>query len=193
MKRFIHLLTGFFLLQRFQVYALMLLLVFSLSSCFQKFYNTNTVSRTDPATLQKFQMEKKLFIVHTPDGPFALSNVIVDKEMISGDKGTLDPQFEKYLMPKSEGTNRLQMSKSGTVLNEVHLYTNSEFNGNGKVNLGINDIFRMDAYSFDKAATKKSRVISIVALTAIPVAAITTVALMASNWGSGPIILNIHD
>ncbi len=87
MKKFTDFLKDFFLLQRFQIYALMFLLVFSLSSCFQKFYNTNTVSKTDPATLEKLQAENKLFIVHTPDGPFALKNVKVSSEIINGRQG----------------------------------------------------------------------------------------------------------
>jgi hypothetical protein len=180
MKKFTGFLREFFLLQRFQVYVLMFLLVFSLSSCFQKYYNTNTAVKTDPATLEKFRSENKLFIVHTPEGPFALKNVTVSGDMIYGDKAPLNSSYDKYLNPESEGSNHLQMSKSDVVLNQVHLYTNSEFSGSGKVDLKIADIFRTDAYGFDKNATKKSSVASVVGIV-VTTGAVIGVSALAAN------------
>jgi len=180
MKKFTDLLKEFLLLQRFQIYVLMFMLVFSLSSCFQKYYNTNTAAKTDPATLEKFRSENKLFIVHTPDGAFALKNITVNAEMISGDKAPLNSSYDKYLNPESEGANHLQMSKSDVVLNQVHLYTNSEFSGSGKVDLKITDIFRTDAYGFDKVATKKSSVGSVVGIV-VTTGAVIGVAALAAN------------
>jgi hypothetical protein len=195
MKKFTHFLTEFFLLQRFQVYILMFLLVFSLSSCFQKFYNTNTAGKTDSAMLEKFRSENKLFIVHTPEGPFALKNVTVNAEIISGEKAPIDPAYAKYLTPKKEGTNHLQMSKSDVVLNEVHLYTNLQFNSAGKVNLGINEIFRTDAYGFDKEATKNSRVTGIIGITVGTAAIVGAAALVASGLNDSfhGITFSLHD
>ena len=181
-----------FLLQRFQIYALLFLLVFTLSSCFQKYYNTNTVGKTDPGTLEKLQAEHKSFIVHTPDTSFALKNVTIDQEIISGNQTTLDPQYEKYLVAKTEGANRLRMKESGIILNEVHLYTNSEFSGKEKVNLAVNQIFRMDVYGFDHAATKKSRAFSIIGIAVVPVTAIAILAVMFSSWDSQPTMVNWH-
>ncbi len=181
MKTLTHLLKEFFLLQRFQVQALLFLLMFSLTSCFQKFYKTNTVTTTDSATLHKLVDENKSFIVHTPEGPFAVKNAIVSTDVFSGDKEALNPAYDKYLNPLPNDPNHLSMKKSGVVLNEVHLYTRSSFPANGKVNLDINQIYRIDVYGFDKKATRESRTVSIVGITVGVGAVVGMVAIVASS------------
>ena len=180
MKTILHFLKEYFLLQRFQIYVLMLLMVFSLSSCFQKYYNTNTASKADPVTLEKLQVEKKLFILHTPGGAFPLKDISVDRDMISGVKASPDSRMEKCLVSKTVGTHRFRMKEKDMVLNEVHLYTNMEFSEVEKVNLGINQIFRMDVYGFDKKATNESKVISIVGIT-VAVGAVVGAAAILNN------------
>jgi hypothetical protein len=168
MKTLTRILKEIFLLQRFQIHALMILLMLSLSSCFQKFYKTNTVAATDSVTLNKLVAENKIFILHAADGAFTVLNPAVDADVFTGDKAPLNPAYDKYNDPKSDEPNHLNMKKSGVVLKEVHLYTNTSFAGTGKINLGINQIYRMDVYQFDKKATKDSRILSIVGLSVIP-------------------------
>ena len=180
MKTLTHLLKEFFMAQRFQIHAIMILMMFSLSSCFQKFYKTNTVATTDSATLHTLIAENKTFILHTPDGPFAVQNASVSTDMFSGDKGVLNPGYDKYLNPNPNDPNRLNMKKSGVVLNEVHLYTKNSFPGNGKVNLDINQIFRVDVYGFDKKATRDSRTLGYVGI-AVGVGAVVGVVAIAAN------------
>jgi hypothetical protein len=194
MKTLTRLLKEIFLLQRFQIHAIMILLLFSLSSCFQKFYKTNTVATTDSATLNKLVTENKSFILHTPDGAFAVTNPAVDADVFSGDKTALNPEYDKYLNPIPNDPNRLNMKKSGEVLNEVHLYTNNLFTGTGKINLGINQIYRVDVYQFDKKVTRNSRTLGIIGITVgsgVVVAVLATAATSFEN-GLSNIALNIH-
>lgn len=161
MKTLHRLLKEYFLLQRFQIHAFMLLLMFSLSSCFQKFYKTNTVSTTDSATLQKLVDENKTFIIHTPEEVVSFRNATVSFDVFSGDKDVLTPANEKHLNSLPESPNHLKKKESKVVLKEVHLYTRSTFPANGKMNLDINKIYRIDVYGLDKKATRDSRILSI--------------------------------
>jgi hypothetical protein len=193
MKPIIHFPSGIFT-RSLRIYTILALLIFSLSSCFQHFYKTNTAFKTDSVSLEKLQAEKKVFFVHTPEGPFALKNVTVEKEMVSGDKESIDPKKEKYMNPIADASNRVNIRESKIIFNEVHLYTNVQFNDNGKVNLEISKIFRMDVYGPDTQATKSSRVVSIIGISAIPIAVIVVMAISISHGvlgGSGN--FNIHD
>lgn len=195
MKTLTRLLKEFFLLQRFQIHVIMILLMFSLSSCFQKFYSTNTETTTDSATLHKLVAENKIFILHTPEGPFAMKNVVVTSEVFTGDKGGLDPAYDKYLNPVANTPNRLNMKKSEVVLNEVHLYTKESFSGSEKVNLDIHQIYRMDVYGFDKKATRDSRTLGIVGITVgvgLTVGAVAIVANSMSHMFDG-MTISLHD
>jgi len=156
-------------------------LIFSLSSCFQQYYKTNTASSVNTQTLQHLDAQKKHFVVHTPAGSFALRNVKVNNEMISGDKELLDPKLDKFMNPRVDKGNRVPKRQMGIVLEEVHLYTNSLFEGNGNVSLATNQIFRMDVYGFDRDATRRSRVASIIGITVSAAAIIGIAALAASG------------
>jgi hypothetical protein len=68
----------------------------------------------------------------------------------------------------------------GVALEEVHLYTNNLFEGNERVNLSTNQIFRTDVYGFDRDATRRSRVASIIGIT-ISVAAIIGIGAIAAS------------
>ena len=181
MKNLTRLLKDFFLLQRFQIHALMILLMFSLSSCFQKFYKTNTVATTDSATLNKLVAENKTFIVHSPDQVFTVKNATVSVDVFGGDKEALSPANEKNLNTSPTTPNHLKMKESAVVLNEVHIYTRSSFPPSGKVNLDINQIYRVDVYGFDKKATRESRTLGIVGITVGVGAVVGAVAIVASS------------
>ena len=140
-------------------------LVISLSSCFQKYYNTNTTTKTDAGTLEKLKAENKMFIVHTQEGVFVLKNPMVNDEIISGCRDLLKPKYKKYLNPVADTANKVKPHERDMVLNEVHLYTNAAFLGNEKINIEIGQIYRMDVYGLDIVATKKSSTDGIVGIT----------------------------
>jgi hypothetical protein len=160
------------------------LLIFSLSSCFQQYYKTNTAENVNSQKLQQLGDLKKHFFVHTPAGSFALKNVELNNEMISGDKETVDPKNSKFMSPRVDKGNRVPKRQMGMVLEEVHLYTNSLFEGNDRINLSTNQIFRTDVYGFDRDATRKARVASIIGITVTVAAIIGIGALAASGMGS---------
>jgi hypothetical protein len=123
-----------------------------------------------------------------------VTNPAVYADVFSGDKTALNPEYDKYLNPIPNDPNRLNMKKSGEVLNEVHLYTNNLFTGTGKINLGINQIYRVDVYQFDKKATRNSRTLGIIGITVgsgVVVAVLATAATSFEN-GLSNIALNIH-
>jgi ABC-type antimicrobial peptide transport system permease subunit len=191
----LRLIKDFYLFQRFEIYALMLLLMFSLSSCFQKFYKTNTVATTDSATLTKLVAENKTFILHTPDSAFEVKNPTVATDAFSGEKAALNPKYHHYLDPMPNDPNRLNMKKSGVVLNEVHLYTNNIYTGTGKINLGINQIYRVDIYEFDKKATQNSKTLGIVGISVgVGAIAFLAIVVLTSGFGNpaGNIQFNFH-
>jgi ABC-type antimicrobial peptide transport system permease subunit len=183
MEKIINWLSDLITFRLSKYYFSLFLLIGSLSSCFQKFYKTNTVATTDSATLHKLVAENKTFILHTPEGPVAVKNAVVSSDSFSGDKDVLNPESDKYLNPVAYKPNRLNMKKSEVVLNEVHLYTKSSFPGNGKVNLDINQIYRIDVYGFDKKATRDSRMVSIFCITVGVGAVVVVVAIFANGMG----------
>jgi hypothetical protein len=192
MKTLSRLLNEFFLLQRFQIHAIMLLLMFSLTSCFQKFYKTNTVAKTDSQTLQKLVAEKKSFIVHNPDGAFAVKNITVDGDAFRGEKAALNPATEKYMNPSPTERNHLNMKQSKMVFNEVHLYTTNVFPAGGNVNVDINQIYRIDVYDFDKKATRESRALSIVGISLSAAGLIVGIVAASTPNLNYPIMMNWH-
>ncbi len=193
MKQIINSLAAIFPYFRHGSFLMLAFLLFSLSSCFQQFYKTNTAGSVDGRTLERLVALKKNFIVHTPDGSFTLKNIEVNNEIISGKKGQLDPKNEKFMNPMVNKGNRVPKRQMGIVLEEVHLYTNSLFEGSERVNLSTNQIFRTDVYGFDRDATRKSRVASIIGITVGVAAIIGIGALAASGMGSmGSFALVMH-
>ena len=99
---------------------------------------------------------------------------------MSGTKADLNPQFIMYANPKGEFGNDMARRDKGQALNEVHIYTNSSFDGNPQVNLEISQINRMDVYGKDKKSTRESTIVSVVGIT-VGVAAIVGAAVMVGN------------
>jgi hypothetical protein len=155
--------------------------MFSLSSCFQKFYKTNTVYKTDSTTLQKLVDEKKSFIVHSPQGIFVIKNPSVGVGIFVGEKAAVTSDNKKFLHPSPDKGNRFPKNQSDEVLNEVHLYTSVEMPPGKKLGLNLNYIYRVDVYGFDKEATKDSGTSSIVGIT-LGVAFVVAVAIAAATF-----------
>jgi hypothetical protein len=172
-------------LYQIKFYLILIMLTSSLSSCFQKFYSTNTVTETKTDTLKKLSDEKKVFIVHAPDAVFVMKHMTVNDETVSGDSVTLNPLYEKYLNPRVDSPNRIVSHQKDLVLNQVHIYTHGLVRENGKMSMGIEQIYRLDVYKMDKEATSKSTTISIVGISVVVGAIIAAVAIAASNMTFG--------
>src|SRR5580692_446326 len=143
---------------------IMALMVTCLSSCFQQYYKTNTTSKIEAVMFEQFQKQNKVFIVHTPEGPFLLREIKLDKDVLTGEKTPLNSNYERYLNPDTTGANRYPKKEKDIALSEVHIYTNSSFDGKTEVNLAMNQIFRLDVYDKDMKAIRGSRALSIVGI-----------------------------
>jgi len=156
MKKIIRFLADFISFRLMKYFFTLFVFITTLSSCFQKFYDTNTVGKTDSETLKALQAEDKMFIIHTPDDAFVLKNIAVNDDVLSGNRDSPTTKYSKYLNPPSDTANNIRPLLKEMVLNEVHLYTKAVFRRNKKVNIEIGQIYRMDVYGLDEKATKES-------------------------------------
>lgn len=170
---------------RWPTYALMLLMTLSFSSCFKQYYQPNTQGKADAVNLSKLQAENRFFIVHTPDGIYALNNQKVEGNILSGSLSPLAPPHDKYINPRIDRTNDFKRIDKAVVLSEVHVYTNMSCDSNGHLDLPVNQIFRLDVYEMDKATTRQAFVGSLILIVGIPTAIIVAGAAMPMNFGTG--------
>ena len=172
--------------RRLVQHTMLVFIIVSQSSCFQHYYQTNTMEKPDFKNLEKLDTEKKYFIVHTDQAVFGLNKVIVDSFSISGNREIPDTNHNNNLNPKGTQSNRFPVLKEASVLSQVHIYTNKSFPGDGRVELTAEDITRVDVYSKDVRADKASKTRSIVGLAVTPVIVAGIVAIIAVS--SGPLI-----
>jgi hypothetical protein len=165
MRRIINLMASLYPSLRYGSWTILLLLVFSLSSCFKLYYQTNTVHQTNADSLERFRLQDKHFIVHSSGSFFELKNPRVAGEILSGDRDSVNPKYDNFLNPTGEIAIPLRRKDKNRCFNEVHLYTNDTVHGKDFVTLPISKINRVDAYGPDKKAIKDSRVASIIAIT----------------------------
>jgi hypothetical protein len=180
MKQIVNALASLFPFFRHGSFFLLVFLALSLSSCFRHYYQTNTTLHVDADSLKVLQAENKTFVVHTPAGPFALKDVKVDRLDISGEKDFLRPASDHLLNPRGETKNPVSRTEKKTCFSEVHLYTDSTFEGTSHVSLTYNQIRRMDIYGPDKKATSESTIGGVVLIT------VSTAAVI----GIGAVIVN---
>ncbi len=157
------------------------LIATSLSSCFQQYYKTNTTAKIFVSNFDQQHIQNKVVIVHTPADAFMLKNAKLDNENLTGDKEPVNPKYDKYMNPNANAANRYPKKEKDIALSEVHVYTNSSFEGSQPVNLSMNQIYRMDVYDKDVAATRGARALSIVGIAAPVVAGVVLVGIAASE------------
>ena len=165
MRRIINLMASLYPSLRYGSWTIMLILMFSLSSCFKLYYQTNSVSKTDAESLEQFRLQDKHFIVHSSGSFFELKNPRLTGETFSGEWDSLNPKYDNFLNPVGEKAIPVRRRDKNRCFNEVHLYTPDSVNGKDPVHLLISQINRVDVYSPDSKATKDSRVSSIVGIT----------------------------
>jgi len=160
---------------------LLALITTSLSSCFQQYYKTNTTAKIFVSNFDQQHIQNKVIIVHTPGEAFVLKNVKNDSGSLTGDKETLNPKYDKYMNPDANAANRYPKKEKDIALSEVHVYTNSSFEGGQPVNLSMNQIYRLDIYDKDLAATRRARTLSIVGIAAPVVGGAILVGIAATQ------------
>jgi hypothetical protein len=174
-------LTAVFSSRRLVTQSILFLLLVSQSSCFKQYYQTNTTHKADSAALGQLQVEKKNFIVQTPDTSFALNNVQVSGDSLSGDIGKLNPKNYRLLNPQSATKNEMSRADKILCVSEVHIYTDGALIKNGQAAVAINRISRMDVYGLDKKAIRGSRITGIIVITASVAVGVLIIAAVANS------------
>ncbi len=168
----------------------------SLSSCFQQYYKTNTTAKIFVSNFDQQHIQNKVVIVHTPADAFMLKNAKLDNENLTGEKVPLDPKYDRYMNPDMNGANRYSRKEKEIALSEVHVYTNDSLADKEPVILSMTQIYRLDVYDKDVAATRGSRVIGIVGIV-VPVAGAVILGVaaahsIANDIGSMPLNINFN-
>ena len=141
-----------------------LVLIMSMSSCFMPLYKTNTSKEIKEINLEQLVASQKTFVLHSPEGVFSLENPLMVQGHLTGSLTELSKKYEKFLNPSPDKAHAYHSSQSQLVLSQVHIYTNDSLYIHQSLNLTANQIFRMDVYEKDKAATRGSRIASSVAI-----------------------------
>ncbi len=159
---------------------LLVIVSFTISSCFLTFFNTNTKPKADSDLLQKLQLEQKVFIFHFKDSIVELKNIKIKNDALEADIIPLSKDHQEYLDPKINQPNRVKQIDKQIVFAEVHLYTNDMKYKTTKLVLPISSINRIDVYELNESATKTNHTLSIIGITVagliVIVAATTAVA-----------------
>jgi hypothetical protein len=148
------------------IYLFLLFISVSLTGCFRNFYQTDTKSSIDAATLSRLVSEKKYFIIHFSNSTNALADAYVKNDSLYGRITTLAPQHTGYLNPNTADTTlRIKPGTKEDVLTEVHLYTAHELNNNDSTFVaGVSAFNRADIYKFNKKATHENHIMSVVGI-----------------------------
>jgi hypothetical protein len=163
-------------------YAAFLLLIFTQSSCFQHYYQTNTTTRVDTVMLKQLDTAKKYFIMDTPADAFALTNFSVAGDTVSGNRSEINKKYAKYLNAQAGKSIRFPQRDAEIALSIVHIYTREIREENGGVKIATGQIYRLDINGPDKAADKRSKTISIIGFAAIPVGAAVMAIILAEAF-----------
>lgn len=165
---------------RMQLFFLMAVTTLT-AGCFQQYYKTNTRPEADAAVIQQMKAADKYFIIHYVDKIMAAQNLSVTNEVLEADLQALPKEHARYTSPTDEDRNPMKAKYKATTLTEVHLYTDEGFNAEQMhIALPVVDINRMDIYELDAKATRESRVLSIIGVSALAFV-LTTIILLIAN------------
>ena len=166
--------NGFFW-KRWYSYAITIMFVISLSSCFLKYFQVDNVDKTNAAEVQKLIDGGKYFILHANKQTFALTNVKMNNEHLEGEVNPLPPEHQKFLNPRNRFATRFKQSEKDIVLYEVHLYTAGKADPQSHVSIPLKDFEQMDVYELNKERTAKSKTMSIVGISLTTAGAIAAI------------------
>ena len=154
---------------------------FLTGGCFQQYSKTNTKQTADEDALRQLKTADKYFIIHYTDKIMAAQNVRVSDDKLEADLQGLSKEHAKYLAPPQDDRNVMKAKYKGTVLKEVHLYSNTVLTpGDTHIALPLTDIRRMDVYEQDQKATRENRTMSIIGVSVAAVALAITIIVIAN-------------
>jgi hypothetical protein len=116
------------------------------------YFRVNKSSEPPANTISKMQDEHKSIILHLDEKTWQFSDIIIEKENITGNITYLS-SIERLKTVKPDGPNRYKKDES-QILNEVHIYT-TEFTrtGSTKITFPIKAISKIEVYDKDSGAT----------------------------------------
>lgn len=155
----------------------MLMLSFSLLSCYQHYFRTHTQNKADADMLERLRSSNKIFLVHYQNGIVALQNVSIKNNTLTADTSLLDQLHLKYANPETGRTNRVKKTDKPGTLMEVHLYTNDAKPATGNISIPVSSINRVDVYELDKGATTTNHVLSTVGVVLVTAVVVTAIAV----------------
>ena len=166
------------------IYLFSLFIITCLSGCFRTFYNPNTKSSVDTATLSRLIAKKRFFIIHFSNSVNGLENVYTRNDSLFGKTISLPPEHAGYLRPDSGDTSiRVKSADKQNTINEVHLYTTRELrNTDSMFAENIASFNRVDVYALNKKATRENHIMSVVGLT-LATAFLLLLTLLAAYGG----------
>jgi hypothetical protein len=163
------------------LFTISLMLLMTLSSCFRHFFRTNSQKSVDAVTLQKLQTEQKYFIVHFNNGQMALNKINIADNKMEADLIPVPQNRMYYISPKSNKPNFVKVRDQANALMEVHLYHPETLDSNQRhLSVAVSTFNRIDVYVFDRIATRKSRILSIVEIVGFPAAYVGLAFAVAS-------------
>lgn len=154
-----------------------------LASCFRKFYETNTVSSVDQASIENLKNSQKSFILHLPLKVVGLSNISTHQDTLMATMGPVPIEHSEELVADPGKENVFRGKSRDAVLSEVHLYSNiQETVTTSTLVLPLKEVYRMDVYSFNKGATERSTILSIVGISVTAGLIVAGIAVATADW-----------
>lgn len=163
-------------------YAIICIMLISLSSCYLNFYRTNTTSSIDANTASKLSSENKYFVVHFTNSTNGLEGIYLKGDSIYGKIVPLPIEHSKNLYPSTASEkNRVKHIDKPYTLMEVHLYTTlSKLNDDSLFTASLSSFNRADVYELNKQATNTNHILSTVGIVLTVFTIIGTIALAAA-------------
>ncbi len=121
----------------------------------------------------------KQVVAHLKGTSYALKDVSINNNVLTGNLFDLSDQEVKYLHPSSRYRNHYKSTDADVIFNEVHVYAEGiEVPDSRKVSIPMDMISKVDVYKKNKGATIGSHVlgISLALITIIAIAGIIAVA-----------------
>jgi hypothetical protein len=169
------------------VLLLMIFLITTSTSCYQKFYKVSDNSGTGTIDSSLLAKPDKYYILRSGNNAFTMNDIIFNDDNKSL-ACTLDEPVNihtVYLNANPKKSLKYKASKGqDVVLNEVHIYipSDSSLRAGNKYNLDFNKIAKVEIIEKDKEKTSSSTVWSTVGIAA-GTAAIIWLIIAANDFG----------
>lgn len=167
---------------------LLLFAILFLAGCFQHYYKTNTMNRTETAFIEKLKAANKYFIIHYGDNIMGTRGLEIKDGALEAQLAPLPKEHSYYTQPEKAEENVMKVKHEANTLMEVHVYTNAT---PGPVQdllvMPFAGITRIDVYELDEKATNRNRTWSVVGIAASAAAIAGAAVLISSAVDIGPV------